>query len=141
MEIKRLTEATEQAAQDLSKLASALHNEERHMAFQELEALVNDKNITLMVAIDEGHIVGMGTNYLVSKIASSKCYLEDLVVDESCRGKGVGTLLINALIEAARIEGVRSLEFMTATHRKDAHRFYEKLGFAQKDQLVYKMKF
>lgn len=141
MEIKRLTEATEQAAQDLSSLASVLHSDRREMTVKSLQEVVADKNIQLMVAVEEDRIIGMGANYIIHKIASKKCYLEDLIVDESYRGKGVGSKLLQALIDSARAEGVRTLEFMTATHRTDAHRFYEKIGFVKKDQYVYKMKF
>ncbi len=139
MEIKQLTAATEDAARDLSRLASELHTDERTMSLEQLQTIVDDKNIVLMVAIDEGKIIGMGANYTIRKIASTKCYMEDLIVDDSYRGKGIGGQLIQKLIDSARAEGARSLEFMTATHRTDAHRFYEKLGFTNKDRFVYKM--
>ena len=58
MEITRLTEATEQDASDLARLASELHGEARSMSVIELTNLILDEDIDLMVVREEGRIVG-----------------------------------------------------------------------------------
>jgi ribosomal protein S18 acetylase RimI-like enzyme len=139
MEIQRLSEATEQDAIELSKLAVALHGDERSMSVIELKDLILDGNVDLFVARDGGRIVGMGAIYFIRKIGSNKCYMEDLIVDETYRGKGVGSTLLGALIEAARKRKARALEFGTRVTREDAHRFYERNGFKKKDRFIYSL--
>lgn len=61
-----------------------------------------------------------------------------LIVDENHRGKGIGKILTESAIHWARARGVHKLRVKTNTIRKDAHQFYEKLGFTQtKEQKVY----
>lgn len=137
--IERLTEATDVAAADLRTLSSALHGDERHVSRHELEEITHDPNIVLMVARNENKIIGMGAIYVIRKIGNRKVYIEDIIVDEAYRNQGIGGKLMNALIEAAQGFGARSAELMTRTDRKDAHRFYEKLGFVNKNRYVYKL--
>lgn len=139
MEIVRLGEAVEQDAADLSGLASELHGEERRMGIIELKDLILDPDVDFFVARDEGRIVGMGAIYFIRKVGNNKCYMEDLIVDEGHRSKGIGGKLIRELIEAARKRGARTLEFGTRFTRADAHRFYERLGFAKKDRFIYSL--
>ncbi|HEY4487595.1 MAG TPA: GNAT family N-acetyltransferase, partial [Candidatus Paceibacterota bacterium] len=93
----------------------------------------------LMIARDGERLVGMATIYLIKKIGNRKAYIEDMIVDEEHRSQGIGGKLMHALIDAAREQGARSVELMTRIERKDAHRFYERLGFKNKDRYVYKL--
>ncbi|OPY76992.1 MAG: Aminoglycoside N(6')-acetyltransferase type 1 [Syntrophorhabdus sp. PtaU1.Bin058] len=56
-------------------------------------------------------------------------HIEELVVDQKARGKGVGTALVGHTIAMARDRGCRRVELDSAHHREAAHRFYERLGF------------
>ena len=61
-----------------------------------------------------------------------------LIVDENHRGKGLGKTLTASALHWARARGVEKLRLRTNTIRKEAHQFYEKLGFTQtKEQKVY----
>lgn len=55
--------------------------------------------------------------------------MEDVLVDESLRGQGIGTELIKALIEAAREQGCRKLIATSRHTRPKVHALYERLGF------------
>jgi len=55
--------------------------------------------------------------------------MEDVFIDETLRGKGYGSKLVNAVLEEARKRGCYKL-ICTSRHAKlHAHKFYEKLGF------------
>jgi GNAT superfamily N-acetyltransferase len=56
-------------------------------------------------------------------------HVDELVVDSTHRSRGVGTLLLNQIIELARRKGCRRVELDSAFHRKEAHMFYEQHGF------------
>jgi GNAT superfamily N-acetyltransferase len=56
-------------------------------------------------------------------------YVDELVVDESRRGEGIGGMLLERALELAKKGGCRRVELDSAFHRADAHRFYENHGF------------
>jgi GNAT superfamily N-acetyltransferase len=55
--------------------------------------------------------------------------VENVVVDSSCRGRGVGRAMMRRAMEIARGKGCYKLALTSGRHRPDAHRFYESLGF------------
>lgn len=55
-----------------------------------------------------------------------------LVVDESCRGQGIGRRLVDAAVDWVRQKGIGELRVRSNVVRADAHRFYEREGFVRK---------
>jgi GNAT superfamily N-acetyltransferase len=55
--------------------------------------------------------------------------IENVIVTEAARGKGVGTQIINAAVEIAREAGCYKVSLTSNKRREDAHRFYESIGF------------
>jgi ribosomal protein S18 acetylase RimI-like enzyme len=53
----------------------------------------------------------------------------NFVVDESCRGQGIGKELLRAVELIAIENGCACIEADSGKHREDAHRFYEREGF------------
>ena len=56
-------------------------------------------------------------------------FLEDVFVDESLRGQGIATSLVNAIIEEAKKIGCYKIVATSRHERENVHRLYEKLGF------------
>jgi GNAT superfamily N-acetyltransferase len=52
-------------------------------------------------------------------------YVDEMVVDASCRGRGVGAQILEQLIAIA----CERVELDSAFHRKEAHALYESSGF------------
>ncbi len=52
-----------------------------------------------------------------------------LVVDERERGQGIGKGLMSRVERLARARGARNVSLRSNVIRKDAHAFYEKLGY------------
>ena len=67
-------------------------------------------------------------------------YLEDFVVDQSARGKGVGHLLFNAYEKWAREKGCKNLEFTCGQGRETAQQFYRDHGAAVYDTNFFRKK-
>jgi len=68
-----------------------------------------------LVAEREGRLVGL-VHYLFHRhttMLTDICYLQDLFTDESCRGKGVGRALIEAVYTKARSAGVSRVYWQT----------------------------
>jgi GNAT superfamily N-acetyltransferase len=87
----------------------------------------------MWVAELEGAVVGMATVKEFGGIHTSTpvVLLTVLVVDERVRGRGVGAALVRAAEESAQARGATRLSLTSAVHRKEAHRFYEGLGYTQ----------
>jgi len=78
--------------------------------------------------------VGTFTLLIMDNIAhkgAKSAVLEDVVVSETMRGKGIGTRLMAYAGNLVKEKGCYKLAFSSNKNRTDAHRFYEKLGFEQ----------
>ena len=64
--------------------------------------------------------------------------VDELVVDEQHRGRGVGTILLHRITTIAMKNGCQGIELDSDLHRKDAHSFYEKHGFTKRAHLYAK---
>jgi GNAT superfamily N-acetyltransferase len=55
-------------------------------------------------------------------------YMEDVFVDEACRGQGLGSKLVLELIKAAKDNNCYKLIGTSRLGRENVHRLYERLG-------------
>jgi len=79
------------------------------------------------VADQEGIIQGFGLYYIrYSTWKGCRLYLEDLVVTEQMRGKGVGKLLFDALVEEAVKNGFNGMTWQVLDWNEPAINFYKK---------------
>lgn len=99
-------------------------------AFREIES---DKNNELIIAELEGAIVGtlqLTFTPSLSFQGGKRATVESVRVDEKYRGQGIGREMMLWAIDRARNNGCISIQLTTNSERTDAHRFYERLGFA-----------
>jgi GNAT superfamily N-acetyltransferase len=66
--------------------------------------------------------------------------LEDVYVDESQRGNGLGTALVKEVVAAAKAAGCYKLIATSRTARPKVHELYERLGF-EKHGVEFRMNF
>ena len=87
----------------------------------------------VLLAVDGGSIVGLASVYadFLSIRYGKRCWLQDLVVRQDRRARGVGKLLLDAATDWARGQGCTHLELSSGIGRLDAHRFYLRAGMAQ----------
>ncbi len=79
------------------------------------------------VAELDGQIVGMALYYMTYSTWKGKMlYLEDFVVKDSYRGKGIGQRLFDAFLEEARKKHCRLVKWQVLDWNTPALRFYEK---------------
>jgi ribosomal protein S18 acetylase RimI-like enzyme len=64
--------------------------------------------------------------------------IEDVVVDDAARGKGVGSVLTEEALRLARNAGARTVDLTSRPSRQAANRLYERLGFQARDSRVYR---
>lgn len=83
----------------------------------------------LLVAETKDGVVGIAIYFLKYSTWKGKgIYLDDIVVKESYRGKGIGKQLFEAVIKEAREEGCRQLHWQVLDWNKPAIDFYKKFN-------------
>ena len=93
---------------------------------------------TVFVARVDGRIVGSLTLVLYRIPTGLKAWIEDVVVDETARGHGVGEALSLAALDEARQHGAKSVSLTSRPSREVANRLYQRIGFAPRDTNVYR---
>lgn len=105
-----------------------------------LEKIISSDTSGIIVAEIDGKIVGMATVNVIQKLTSNKAELEDFVVDEDQRGKGIAKTLWNAVIEWSKEKDVKYLEFTSRPSREAAQNFYKKMGAEIRDTNFFRYK-
>jgi GNAT superfamily N-acetyltransferase len=87
---------------------------------------------TLYAAELVGEIVGTFQTIVVTSLhgrGSSAMIIESVQTRDDMRGQGIGAAMINFCIDEAKSRDMRMVQLTSNAVRKDAHRFYERLGF------------
>lgn len=67
-------------------------------------------------------------------------YISHTAVREDAQRQGVGTALVEAVLEALQVEGIRKVALVVFARNEKGNAFWEKLGFTGRDDLVYRNK-
>lgn len=108
---------------------------------QELSALLDEDNLIFAACLEDSEILGIASLGSYKTISGYKGWIEDVVVDENARGKGIGRKLIEKLLEVAHQQGLTEILLFTEEHRQAAIHLYESLGFTHKNSMIYHHKF
>lgn len=102
--------------------------------------LLNSNYEESFCAETEGQIIGFCTIAIRDSLwqESRMGHICELIVDETFRGKKIGTNLIKKAINIAKKRGCKKIELDSAFHRKKAHNFYKKMGFEERAYLFSK---
>ena len=83
--------------------------------------------------------VGVATLVIFPIPTAWRAWIEDVIVDESTAGRGIGTALTEAMLEHSRAAGCKTVDLTSRPKREAANHMYRKLGFVQRDTNVYRM--
>ena len=103
-----------------------------------LRAIVDDRDSVLFVARIGGQIVGSLTLAMYRIPTGLKAWIEDVVVDETARGRGIGEALNLAALEEARRRGAKSVDLTSRPSRDVANRLYQRIGFQLRESNLYR---
>ena len=93
----------------------------------------------LLLARDEQEeLVGMLTLVLFPIPTGIRAWIEDVVVEERARGRGIAAALTQEAIRLAAAHDARTVELTSRPGRDAANRLYAKLGFRRRDTNVYR---
>ncbi len=137
--IESATEASAELQGVLAALLPQLNQSVPVPSLDHLKAMVADPAVTLLLARDGSEIVGTAAVVVYVTPIWVKARIEDVVVDQAARGRGVGEALVRECIEVARHRGAAIVELQSARSREAANRLYPRLGFERRDSNVYRL--
>ncbi len=141
MRIEEVTEATPEVQDALVRLLPQLNPTLPLPTLERLQAIIDDPAVTLLVARDGDRIVGTSTVIVYTTPFWIKARLDEVVVDASARGQGVGEALVIACLDLARRKGAQVAELQSGRGevRAPAHRLYKRLGFQVRDSDIFRI--
>ena len=102
---------------------------ETTVAVLEASGFGSEPDFICFVAEVDSKVVGMALVYFrFSTWKGRALYLEDLVVQEDMRGKGIGKALFNQVMRFGREKGVKRVSWVVLDWNKDAIEFYKQQG-------------
>ena len=122
----------------LQRLVPQLSSSNPPPSFDELDRVCRHEANSFFVASDETGIVGVLTLVVFPIPTGIRAWIEDVIVDDAARGKGVGRLLNEAAIEHAFGQGAITVDLTSRPSREAANRLYQRIGFEARDTNVYR---
>jgi ribosomal protein S18 acetylase RimI-like enzyme len=143
MTIETVSHVTDELIQAFERLTPQLSASNPAPGRAQLTEMIESPAITLFIARDDAadnRIVGSLTLALFRIPTGRRAWIEDVVVDDSQRGKGIGEALTRAALEAARQAGATTVDLTSRPSREAANRLYQRVGFERRETNVYRYK-
>ncbi|NOH03516.1 MAG: GNAT family N-acetyltransferase [Chloroflexi bacterium] len=141
MQIEIVTRADEELYEAFQRLIPQLTSNNPPPSPDDLAALVQDASSTLLAARNaSGEIVGALSLAVYRVPTGIRSVIEDVIVDLSARGQGIGEALMQKAIEIAKEKGASNIALTSNPARVAANSLYLKMGFKKRETNAYQMK-
>jgi len=137
-----VSEVTDELVDVMRRLVPQLSSSAGAPSHSVLEEIVTSPVSTLIAArFSSRRETIVGTLTLISYRIPSGLHavIEDVVVDESARGHGVGAALVTEAVRLARERGALHVNLTSRSSREAANRLYKRAGFVERDTNVYRL--
>lgn len=141
--VRAATEVDDGLVEAFSRLIPQLSSSSPPPTAAELLSIIDNPNSVLFIAELDGDddvrsVVGSLTLAFYRIPTGLKAWIEDVVVDESARGLGVGEALNVAAIDESRQRGAKNVSLTSRSSREAANRLYQRLGFEPYETNLYR---
>jgi GNAT superfamily N-acetyltransferase len=130
----------------LLKLYEQLNPQEKTITITDANKIfekTEQNNIKYFVAIDDGKIISSCYIAVILNLThdgKSIGFIENVVTDEKYRRKGIGRKVIEMAIKYARENNCYKVVLKSNSIRKEAHIFYENIGFDGNGSKAFELK-
>jgi ribosomal protein S18 acetylase RimI-like enzyme len=138
MKIVEVTEYSDEVLTALNKLLPQLSSSAVLLSESALKEIISHPATHLLMAIEQGTYFGTLSLVIFPIPTGIRAWIEDVVVSEEARGKGVGQLLSNYAVELAASLGAKTVDLTSRPSRVAANALYKKVGFIQRETNVYR---
>lgn len=141
MHITEIVEVTDEVVAAFARLIPQLTTSSPAPDADQLAEMAADPNTLVFAArdSDSGGMVGTLTLAFFRIPTGLQARIEDVVVDEAARGKGVGRRLTQVAIDRARAAGAKAVGLTSRPARRAANALYTSMGFEMRDTNVYRL--
>jgi ribosomal protein S18 acetylase RimI-like enzyme len=139
--VEVLDEVTDEVVEAFGRLLPQLSSSAKPLDAAALRAIVASPAVTVLIARADGQIVGSLTLAMFPLPTGLRAWIEDVVVDESARGRGVGAELTQEALRLAAAAGAKTVDLTSRPSREAAGRLYERAGFEQRETRLYRYTF
>ncbi len=133
-----LDHVSARSVDDLNALMAQLTGSPEHLTVARVQEIL-DAGTKIIVAVADGRIVGTASVVVMKQLRWDKSWLEDIVVDEAYRGRGIARKLMAMGIEYSRSKGYKTLNMTSKNERESVWKMYESVGFYQRDAVVFRL--
>lgn len=137
MKIYVATHITEEIADAFQNLIPQLSPGSILPKKADLEKIVKSGNTRIIIA-EEEKILGTLTLVFQKIPTGEKVWIEDVIVDNAARGKGIGEKLMLYALDYIRKKGIKKIDLTSVPERIAANRLYQKLGFEKRNTNIYR---
>ena len=139
--VSEATDVTPELLDALRALVPQLSSSAPPLNEADLAAIVGSPATVLLVARGEGVVVGSLTLVVFRAPTGARAWIEDVVVDSSIRGRGIGAALVDEALARASAAGARTVDLTSRASREAAGRLYERVGFQSRETRFYRYAF
>lgn len=139
MQIEEVTSFDPELAASLRGLMSQLSPRAAPATDENVQEILDSPATRLLVARDDGAVVGSLTLVMFRILTGVGVWIEDVVVDEAARGRGIGEALLREAVELAARAGASRVNLTSTPDRVAANRLYQRLGFEPRTTNVYRL--
>ena len=140
IDIYELSSADGKTLRAVNELIPQLSQSASLMNEIQLRQLLESEATKLFFAQDKEVVLGMLSLVIFPIPTGTKAWVEDVVVSQTARGKGVGVALMNHALAVAKDAGAKSVDLTSRPSREVANKLYQKLGFTARETNVYRLK-
>jgi len=138
LEISVATDVDDELVGAFERLIPQLSRSSPPPTADELVAIVESPACHLLVATIDGVTVGSLTLVVFPIPTATRAWIEDVVVDDAARGRGVGAELNRRAMALAGELGAKTVDLTSRPSREAANRLYQRLGFVARGTNVYR---
>jgi len=139
--IEELHEVTDEVVGAFRRLVPQLSSSAKALDAAAIKDVVSSSAVTVLLAKNDDKIIGTLSLVMFPIPTAYRAWIEDVIVDDSARGQGVGMLLTEEALKRAKRAGARTVDLTTRPSRVAAGRLYERAGFTQRETRVYRYTF
>ena len=132
------TAVDDELVQAFARLIPQLSKSSPPPTAAELAEMVSAPASDVLLARLDGVIVGTLTLVTFRIPTGMRAWIEDVVVDDSARGHGVGDQLNKFALQIAADKGCKTVDLTSRPSREAANRLYQRIGFVARETNVYR---
>lgn len=119
-------------------LVPQLSSSRGFISYNDFFDIIESDTTSILFAVHDDEIVGSLTLVTFKIPTGIRSWIEDVVVDETVRGMGIGQALNEAALDLAKEKGAKTVDLTSRPSREAANRLYQRMGFELRESNLYR---